>query len=265
VNPKYLLKGTDSEPDDSFTPEDAGLEELPVAQDKSDMLVDGKDGKVDAMDVDKPEKPEEKTTQPMEMDTPEKRPNPILEVANDSEDDIAMYNTKTKEEIVPATPEPEDSTQPAKAKDAIILDSPEKVKLDSPGKKSKLTAVIHEICDEDEEPKKPLDPRDVLPIELTELEKNKGYIIILDSLNTKSLGTAYNKPIKNLHKYLKEEAKSRGFSVYENRKLETRLAKGRKQPNHCDCGLYLIKYLEHFLLNNDVLLSHFIVRTCFVN
>jgi len=172
---------------------------------------------------------------------------PEKETAEDSEDDIAKYvekeNVEKKEDVVPGTPDADDSmlAQPAQSPSILVSQSVTN---------KSISSKIIEIFEED------VTPEDDAHAELTEEERNEGYIIVLDSLT----GNRYTKVIKNLQTYLKEEAKSRGLSVYESRPLKVREAKVQRQPNHCDCGLYLIKYLEQFLLKNDQLLPRFIVR-----
>lgn len=83
--------------------------------------------------------------------------------------------------------------------------------------------------------------------------KEEGRIIILDSF-----GHSRTRAIEALQKYLVHEAldklerplmsKPRGIT-----------AKVPKQPNHCDCGVYLLHYAEMFLSDPDSFLDDIFV------
>lgn len=71
-------------------------------------------------------------------------------------------------------------------------------------------------------------------------------IFILDSLNTRRGGVA-----KNLRSYITKEAlDKRGLHV-EKRDIKYKLCSVPTQPNFCDCGVYLIHFVESFLKNPE--------------
>ncbi|ORY35102.1 hypothetical protein LY90DRAFT_342133, partial [Neocallimastix californiae] len=67
------------------------------------------------------------------------------------------------------------------------------------------------------------------------------YIVIFDSINAK-----HPTAIRIINNYLKGEAShKKGIEI--DKKVRCLYAKGPKQSNSLDCGVYLIKYLETFL------------------
>jgi Ulp1 family protease len=69
-------------------------------------------------------------------------------------------------------------------------------------------------------------------------------IIIFDSLSA-----SRNQAIKNLKEYLYFEAEDKLNIQINKEDICGFTAKTPKQPNHCDCGVYLLHFVEHFMTN----------------
>ncbi|KAI9093460.1 hypothetical protein DFS34DRAFT_266150 [Phlyctochytrium arcticum] len=72
--------------------------------------------------------------------------------------------------------------------------------------------------------------------------KQKCNIIILDSLGNQHLGA-----INRLKGYLVKEAETKLQTIIESKNASGIHAKVPQQNNHCDCGIYLLFYVEVFL------------------
>ncbi|ORZ29799.1 hypothetical protein BCR44DRAFT_46083 [Catenaria anguillulae PL171] len=81
---------------------------------------------------------------------------------------------------------------------------------------------------------------------------NDVLIVVLDSLNNPR-----TQPANNLEKYLKRLAVKRGYTVLDNPPIRKPKPKSPRQPNSCDCGVYLLHYVERLLLDTDHMLQHF--------
>ncbi|KAI8906996.1 hypothetical protein DFJ77DRAFT_185818 [Powellomyces hirtus] len=68
------------------------------------------------------------------------------------------------------------------------------------------------------------------------------HIIILDSLHAKHAGA-----IRRLKGYLAAEAEAKLQVTIDQKEIQGIHAKVPVQPNHCDCGIYLLYYVEVFL------------------
>jgi Ulp1 family protease len=66
-----------------------------------------------------------------------------------------------------------------------------------------------------------------------------------------SLGNRHPKALQCLQQYLQAEAKERmGFDIEQDGCKPTSLyGKVPRQRNYCDCGVYLLHYMEVFLSN----------------
>jgi hypothetical protein len=85
------------------------------------------------------------------------------------------------------------------------------------------------------------------------------WILIFDSLQHDRLG-----PITKLKSFLVDEAKEhRGATVSTSSMKGTRVLVP-KQPNHCDCGVYLLHYVEMFLQDPDETFRRLLVIFCWL-
>jgi Ulp1 family protease len=78
-----------------------------------------------------------------------------------------------------------------------------------------------------------------------------------------SLGNSRTPAMKNLKEYLACEAKERhGIEVDINDKstIISMAAKIPQQPNHCDCGVYLLQFVDHFFAMRKDCLKTILVR-----
>ena len=71
---------------------------------------------------------------------------------------------------------------------------------------------------------------------------SRPVIIVFDSLGLRHVPT-----IKALRDYLVEEAKSKGNMDLAKDDIVGMHAKVPKQSNYCDCGVFLLHYVEKFL------------------
>jgi Ulp1 family protease len=79
-------------------------------------------------------------------------------------------------------------------------------------------------------------------------------IIVFDSLGLKHVGT-----IKLLREYLVDEAKSKRQMDIPKEDIAGLHAKVPKQVNYCDCGIFLLHYVEKFLQDPDRYLPDILV------
>ncbi|GAA6015130.1 hypothetical protein JCM10207_003612 [Rhodosporidiobolus poonsookiae] len=101
-------------------------------------------------------------------------------------------------------------------------------------------------------PPPPSQPREVPPVD-SNLLSSKCWILTFDSL-----GSGHPAVVKKLAEYLVSEAKSKlkrteddiDPSVIEGFRVDV-----PQQPNFCDCGLYLLHFVEQFLTNPDYYLN----------
>ncbi|KAI5799168.1 hypothetical protein DFH27DRAFT_525727 [Peziza echinospora] len=91
--------------------------------------------------------------------------------------------------------------------------------------------------------KKPL-PKPRKPVAIS---PDKPTIFILDSLNTNNHMRAF----KVLKEYLQAEAKSKKHFEFPPKTISGTYTKVPEQPNFCDCGVYLLWYVERFLQRPD--------------
>jgi hypothetical protein len=75
-------------------------------------------------------------------------------------------------------------------------------------------------------------------------------IILLDSLRS-----GKRKPQRALESYLKQEAQHRGLRLRSNAKVNHINAIVPQQPNTCDCGVYLLHFVERILTEPEGLLQ----------
>jgi len=79
-------------------------------------------------------------------------------------------------------------------------------------------------------------------------------IIVFDSLGLKHVQT-----IKALRDYLVEEAKAKRDMDIAKEDIVGVHAKVPTQSNHCDCGVFLLHYVERFLGEPDLYLRDILV------
>ncbi len=82
-------------------------------------------------------------------------------------------------------------------------------------------------------------------------------IVVMDSL-----GVGRRRPTDALKAYLTSEALTR-FNINVNPKKFNVLSKARVplQPNHCDCGVYVIKSMEYILTQQEDFIDYILVRS----
>ncbi|PVU92269.1 hypothetical protein BB559_003768 [Furculomyces boomerangus] len=74
---------------------------------------------------------------------------------------------------------------------------------------------------------------------------SRTWIVVFDSLRGR-----HTSVIENLSNYIKCVVNDISGGVNDS-KIQGRYAKVPKQPNFCDCGLYLLQYVEEFFLDHD--------------
>ena len=83
-------------------------------------------------------------------------------------------------------------------------------------------------------------------------------IIVFDSLGLKHVPT-----IKALRDYIIEEAKSKRDIHVSKEDIHGMHAKVPRQSNYCDCGVFLLHYVEKFLLAPEHYLPDMLVALIF--
>jgi hypothetical protein len=85
------------------------------------------------------------------------------------------------------------------------------------------------------------------------------HVMILDSLGLQRGGA-----IKALKEYLKLEAKHRKNVDIDVKAIKGIHAKSPLQPNHCDCGVYVLQYIETFFQDTEKYLDYILVLFLFI-
>ncbi|KAI0490908.1 hypothetical protein F4859DRAFT_459679 [Xylaria cf. heliscus] len=87
-------------------------------------------------------------------------------------------------------------------------------------------------------------------------DPNQPRIITLDSL-----GAAHSPTCSYLKQYLIAELKDKkGIEILAPRAMGTTAKDVPEQTNHCDCGLFLLGYIQQFLLNPDTFVKSILQR-----
>ncbi|KAK5133914.1 hypothetical protein LTR08_007143 [Meristemomyces frigidus] len=87
-------------------------------------------------------------------------------------------------------------------------------------------------------------------------DEDQPSIITLDSF-----GSSHGPEIRNLKDYLKAEADSKRGIFFDDKRLKGITAKGiPEQSNFCDCGVYLVGYVEQFARNPRAFVSKVLQR-----
>ena len=74
-----------------------------------------------------------------------------------------------------------------------------------------------------------------------------------------SLGLTRHGAMKALKEYLKLEAKTRKNVDIDTKFIKGVHAKSPLQPNHCDCGVYVLQYIETFFQDPEKYLNYILV------
>ncbi|KAL7748966.1 hypothetical protein RI367_005614 [Sorochytrium milnesiophthora] len=96
---------------------------------------------------------------------------------------------------------------------------------------------------------------DAVPQSAT-FDPDRPYIFLLDSLAT---NRAKKRPMTILYNYLKNEALDKLERPLQSEPV-LYFAKVPQQSNYCDCGVYLLHYVEHFLRNPEGVLPLFTMK-----
>lgn len=87
--------------------------------------------------------------------------------------------------------------------------------------------------------------------------ENTPMILIFDSLRS----NAYSQVYRSLKEYIVDEAKDKKGVTVDRESIRSKTVIAPQQKNYCDCGVYLIHYVEKFLSDPERFMKHIVDRS----
>lgn len=150
---------------------------------------------------------------------------------------------------IPESPQDEKDVELSQGVKRISLDASQKMDSSLPSP-SKLKPILKKGGKRPGPPPQQIDPNtyvmgSAIFSSYQALTTSRPILILLDSL-----GSSHNTVIRNLKEYIANEGRDKRGLDFTYSELRGTTAKGiPQQTNFCDCGLYLIGYMEAFLRN----------------